>query len=347
MMHFGQPWMLLLLLPWAVAVWRVARRARTEGTVFASASLRFGGARPTWRLRACRWLPLGFLAGVLALIVAAAEPRGAVAREVRAADALAVMMAVDVSGSMRGLDLSEGAHEATRLDVVKRLFRNFVEQRPDDLIGLVTFGGYAGVRAPLTADHRALLHTLSGVEIPGERNGLDDKGRPVSEDELLTAIGDGLAVSLLRLKAAEPETRIVILLSDGESNAGAVSPTEAAQAAHALGIRVYTIGVGSNGLTKVRARDAFGREVLEKVMMTLDEATLKAIAETTGGEYANVRSPQQLEAFLRHISELETTRVERQIYTRYRAALRPWLMAGLALCLLASGTLVIFLRRPL
>lgn len=346
MMWFAFPWAFLLLLPWAVAAWRVLRPARTQGTVFAAASARLGGGRPTWRLWVCRGVPFGFLLGALGLIVAAAGPRGAVAREVRSADALAVMMAVDVSGSMRGLDLSEGRNDVTRLDVVKRLFRDFARRRPDDLLGLVTFGGYASVRAPLTADHRALLHTLGGVEIPGERGGLDEKGRPVSDDELLTAIGDGLAVCLLRLKEAEPKTKVVILLSDGESNAGAVTPTEAAKAAAALGVRVYTIGVGSTGPTKVRARDAFGREALASVYMTLDEATLKAIAETTGGAYANVRSPQQLEDFLRRVSELETTRVERQVYVRYRSHARPWLAGGLALCLGSAVALVALLRRP-
>ncbi len=346
MTSFSAPWAFLLLLPWAVAVWRMLRPARTRGTVFAAASARFGGERPTWRLRLCRAMPWIFLAGALALIVAAAGPRRLLARVGWLAVARAVLLAGVVAGALRARVLSEGRHDATRLDVVKRLFRDFAERRPDDLIGLVTFGGYASVRAPLTADHRALLHTLAGVEIPGERGGLDEKGRPVSDDELLTAIGDGLAVCLLRLKEAEPKTKIVILLSDGESNAGAVTPTEAAKAAKALGVRVYTIGVGSTGPTKVRARDAFGREALADVYMTLDEATLRAIAEATGGDYANVRSPDQLEAFLRRVSELETTRVERRVYLRHRSAARPWLMAGLALCLLSAATLTALLRRP-
>lgn len=347
MTHFAFPWVFLLLLPWAAAAWCALRQAKTRGTVFAAASARLGGERPSWRLRACRLLPFAFLAGVLGLIVAAAGPRGAVAREVRTADALAVMMAVDVSGSMRALDLSEGRNDATRLDVVKRLFRDFAKLRQDDLIGLVTFGGYASVRAPLTADHRALLHTLDGVEIPGENSGLDEKGRPISDDELLTAIGDGLAMCLLRLKDAEPKTKIVLLLSDGESNAGAVSPAEAAKAAAALGVRVYTVGVGATGPTKVRVRDAFGREALADAYMTLDEATLKSIAETTGGAYANVRSPQQLKDFLRRVSALETTRVERHVYVRYRSYARPWLAGGLTLCLCPAAMLVALLRRPI
>ncbi|MEG2724329.1 MAG: VWA domain-containing protein [Kiritimatiellia bacterium] len=347
MMRFAFPWAFLLLLPWLVVAWRMLRPARSRGTVFAAASQRFGAISRTWRYVLCRVLPILFLFGSFALIVAAAGPRTLLSREIRSADALAVMMSVDVSGSMSGLDLSEGRNDVTRLSVVKETFRDFVSRRSEDLIGLVTFGGYASVRSPLTADHRALLHTLSGVEIPGENGGLDAKGRPISEDELMTAIGDGLAVSLLRLRDAEPKTKIVILLSDGESNVGAVTPQEATKIAASLGVRVYTLGVGSTGMTKVRATDAFGRSVLADVYMTLDEKTLKEIAETTGGTYANVRSPEQLERALKQISELETTRVERQIYIRYNEHARPWLLLGSLTLLVATTGLTLLLRRPL
>ncbi len=341
---FAFPWAFLLLIPLAVAVWRMLRRKRSRGVLFADATARFGNV-VTWRHRALRVLPYGFLLGCLALIVAAAGPRSELAREVRASEALAVMMAADVSGSMRALDLSEGSREVTRLDAVKACFRDFVDRRPEDLIGLVTFGGYASVRSPLTADHRALLHTLSGVNLPTE-DGLDDRGLPVSDDELLTAIGDGLALALLRLQDAEPKTKIVILLSDGESNAGAVTPTEAASAAKAAGVRVYTIGVGKTGRTKVRARDFAGRSVLADVFMTLDEETLKAIAKETGGRYANVRSQEQLEETLRRIGELETTRVEREVYTRYRGQSLPWAVGGGALTALSAALTLILVRRP-
>lgn len=343
MIQLAFPWALTLFVPWAFAAFVMLRRARPQGMLFASASARFGQMKPTWRVRLAAGLPFLFLAGLAALIIGAAGPQTQLSREVRSADALAVMMAVDVSGSMRALDLSEGRLDATRLDVVKRVFRDFARRRPEDLIGLVTFGGYAAVRAPLTADHRALLHTLAGVEIPGEGG----DAAWVSNDELLTAIGDGLAMALLRLKDAEPKTRIVILLSDGENNTGAVSPKEAANAAKELGVRVYTIGVGSNGPAPVRARDAFGREQVVQVEMTLDEETLRSIAEITGGDYANVRSPEQLEAFLKHVSELETTRVERQIYARYRSHARPWLWGGGVAALLSAALLFLLIRRPL
>lgn len=346
-MSFTFPWAFLLLLPWGVACWRVWRSARTKGVVFASAQQRFAQIKPSFRQRLCRGLPALFLFGALGLILAAAGPRSLLSREVRSSDAIAVMMAVDISGSMRGLDLSEGHYDRTRLDVVKQLFGEFVEAHPEDLIGLVTFGGYASVRSPLTADHRALLHTLKGVTIPGEQGNVDDRGRPITEDELQTAIGDGLAVSLLRLKDAAPKTKIVILLSDGENNAGAVSPTEAAKAAADLGVRVYTVGVGSTGLTKIRGKNFMGQDVLADVRMTLDEATLRAIAETTGALYANVRDPAQLEAFLEQVATLETTRVERQIYTRYASHVREWALLGGGCLIFAATLLTMWIRRPI
>ena len=347
MLSFSTPWAFLLLLPWTVAGWRVWRSKRTQGILFASAQTRFANIKPSLRQRLCRLLPALFLFGLLLLIVGAAGPRTLLSREVRSSDALAVMMAVDISGSMRALDLSEGRNDLTRLDVVKRVFSDFVEQRPEDLIGLVSFGGYASVRSPLTADHRALLHTLDGVYIPDDKGAVDERGRPVTQDELMTAIGDGLAVSVMRVKDAEPKTKIVILLSDGESNAGAVTPMEAAKAAAALGIRVYTIGAGSTGLAKVWTHDFAGRKVLENLRTSLDEETLKKIAEVTGGEYANVREPQQLEAFLKHIAALETTQVERQVYARYTSHAWGWLVGGGICCLVAVALLTAWTRRPI
>ena len=345
-MDFSYPYLLFLLIPWAVMVWRMLRTSHTKGCVFASASARFAAVRSSWRLVAARIAPWAAAIGALAMIIGAAGPRKQLAREVRTADSLAVMMAVDISGSMMVLDFSTPDNEKTRLDVVKEQFRTFVKQRPDDLIGLVTFGGYASVRSPLTADHRALLHTLAGVEVPNPEKG-DERGRPVLEDELMTAIGDGLATSLLRLKDAVPKTKIVILLSDGENNAGAVTPSEAANIAKEYGIRVYTVGVGTTGMAAIRQTGADGISRIYQTPTRLDEATLRAIAAKTDAEYANVRSPKQLETFLNQISQLETTRVERQIYARYESCARPWFLSGLLLCLLSSGILTALLRRPL
>lgn len=329
MFHFATPLAFLLLLPWAAAAWRLYRRGRVAGVLFAPTH-RLPTNTSGWRVVVARALPALFLLGALLLIVAAARPQTFLARERRDVNAIAIQMAVDLSGSMQALDLSErtpaGVVEQTRLDVVKATFARFIEKRPDDLIGLVTFGGYASTRSPLTADHRALLHVLKGVEIPTSQT--DDQGRPVSQEELLTAIGDGLTTACARLVDAEPKTRIVVLLSDGESNTGLVQPDTAAEAAKKLGIRVYTIGVGSTGEAPFRTRDLFGRSVIGRANVTLDEAQLKRIAETTGARYFSVRDPDGLQQALDDINKLETTRVERQSYYRYNERFVWPLLAG-------------------
>ncbi len=347
-MRFANPIALLLFLPWLLAAWRLYRRGERAGVLFAPMR-RLPLKTAGWRVLVSRLLPALFLAGLALLVVAAARPQTFLARERRTVDALAIAMAVDVSGSMEALDLSTRSAlgtvaEKTRLDVVKETFAAFIRQRPDDLIALVAFGGYASTRSPLTADHRALLHVLEGVQIPKAE--IDEQGRPVSQEELLTAIGDGLATACARLADAEPKTKIVVLLSDGESNTGIFTPGQAAEAAGKLGIRVYTIGVGSTGRAPFRTRDAFGRSVIGWGEVSLDETQLKAIAKATGGRYFNVRDPDGLKAALDDIGRLETTRVDREILLRYHEWFLWPLLAGAA-CVWAALTLGMLTTRRL
>ena len=224
-------------------------------------------------------------------------------------------------------------------------FAGFIEQRPDDLIGLVTFGGFATTRAPLTADHRALQHVLKAVEIPS--TDVNKEGGITSAEELQTAIGDGLATAAARLEKAEPKSRIIVLLSDGESNAGIIQPGEAMQAAKELGIRIYTIGVGStSNRVPIFTRDRFNRKVIDYVNMRLNETELKRISEHTEGKYYNVKNPSGLEEALESINELETTEIERSIYTQYEEWFTLFLLPGAALILLGL-TLNMFATRRL
>ncbi len=345
-MSFAYPWLLLLSIPAIFVAWRILRAKRSGGVMLAGASMSLAHHVIGWRYAVTRLLPWCFVVGLFALILAAAGPRTALSREVRSADALAVMMTVDLSGSMNALDLCPKKLEKTRLDFVKETFKAFVEKRPDDMIGLVTFGGYAATRVPLTADHEALLHTLSGVEIPTIQ-GYDDKGRPVSNDELMTAIGDGLATALARIQNAEPKTKVVILLSDGENNAGVVSPKDAAQAAQKMGVKVYTIGVGKTGVAPFRMVDHYGRRSVHRQRMVLDEATLRDIATQSGGEYYNVTSPDALARALEAINQLETTHIDREVYYRYNDHFAPYLIGGVAAVLVALTGLMLLTKRPI
>ena len=197
-MSFAWPLCFLLSVPLALAAWRMLRRGRRAGIKFAPVR-RLPARTAGWRARVANLAPWFFLAGAALLIIAAARPRTSLARSSRSVDAIAIAMAVDVSGSMEALDFTpRGAStEKTRLDVVKEMFAKFVEARPDDLIGLVTFGGFASTRVPLTADHEVLLHVLKGVKVPSLA--YDANGRPVDQEEQMTAIGDGLATAIARL----------------------------------------------------------------------------------------------------------------------------------------------------
>lgn len=339
-MSFANPWAFLLLLPLGLAAWRLLRRGRRRGIRFSAVS-RLPAKAAGWRAKVAALTPFLLLAGLALLVLAAARPRTSLAREKKSVDAIAILMTVDVSGSMDALDLTpKGARfsrQTTRLAVVKKLFAEFVAKRPDDLIGLVTFGGYAATRAPLTADHAALLNVLKGVEIPSIA--LDAQGRAISEDEQMTAIGDGLATALARLKDAKPKTKIAILLSDGVSNTGAVEPDEAAAAAAKMGVKVYAIGVGTRARrTPIFGRDFFGRTTIQYADMTFDEKQLRSIAKTTGGTYFPVNDRDSLEEALKEIDQLETTEIDADIYNRWNEHFAFFLLLG-AVCVLIAVTL--------
>lgn len=349
MLRFACPYYFVLLIPAAVAVWLVYRRRPGKGLLFAAA-FRIPNIVPTWRIRAGILLPILFFAGLFMLLVAAARPQlTSIHRVRRTMDAIAIMMVVDVSGSMQALDLSIqtplGLKYQTRLDVVKQTFADFVSQRPDDLIGLITFGGYATTRVPLTADHEALLAVLQAVEIP--KQVFDDKGQILNQEELLTAIGDAIATGCARLRNAETKTKIMVLLSDGESNTGIIEPETAIKMATELGIKVYTIGVGTTGRAPFKARDAFGRETIRYANVILDEASLKRIAKETGGQYFNVRDPQGLKKALEDINSLERTRIERHEYGQYHELFPRFLFSGLALVIFGLGLNMALLQRIL
>jgi Ca-activated chloride channel family protein len=349
MFQFATPYAFFLLIPVGVAAWFVYRRTIRSGLLFAP-TFRIPARSATWRTRAAIALPALALAGLILSVFALARPQTVFSTLRRTVDVIAIEMVLDCSGSMDALDFSPQGITGiekyiTRLDVVKDTFGDFVKKRPDDLIGIVTFGGYASTRAPLTLDHDALAHVLKGIEIP--RMTPDREGQIVNQEELLTAIGDALATACARIQKAEAKSRIVVLLSDGESNTGIIKPTEAARIASKLGVKVYTIGVGSTGVAPVRGRDMFGRPAIGRMRVSLDEALLKDIAKTTGGRYYNVRDPKGLESAMEEIDRLEKTRIERDIYRQY-TELFPWFLSpALALIALGTGLNMLWTRRIL
>lgn len=335
MLHFADPIYFLLLIPLGLlAAW--LWRPRPSAPFLFSAGARLPQQRTTWRTLFLPLSPLLFLLGLGALVIALARPQAFLQRTLKNTEAIAIQMVVDCSGSMEALDFSSRDEMKSRLTVVKETFARFIGRRNGDLIGLITFAGYASTRAPLTLDHPALLHVLNGVEVP--QGVFDSSGRILNEEEMLTAIGDGLATASARLeKTPQVKSRIVVLLTDGESNTGLIKPAQAIQIAKTLGIKVYTIGVGTTGQAPFKVRDAFGRTAIQYGQVRIDEDLLRRIAHDTGGSYFNVQDPKGLDRALTEIDKLEKTTIDSTVFNHYRELMAPLLAAGLILLAAAVG----------
>jgi Ca-activated chloride channel family protein len=346
MFRFAAPAYFLLIPLVALAAYRLLRRRRAPATRF-GAGARIPHRR-TWRMRLVGLVPWLFLLGLIGTLIALSRPQTVLDESRRTAHAIGMMMVVDVSGSMEALDLSPkgatAANARTRLDVVKETFDEFIERRQDDLIGLISFGGYAATLVPLTSDHAVLRHVLDGVEVPSPR--FDSGGELLNSDELSTAIGDGLATACARIRDSETVSKVIVLLSDGESNAGIITPQQAIEVAKALGVRVYTIGIGTTGTAPFRISKGRSQRVVQQAV-AIDEALLGKIADETGGRYYNVRDPRGLDAAMESIGELEKTEVTRQIYSQYREWFALVLAPSLVFVFLAAMSSMILLKRPI
>ena len=279
------------------------------------------------------WLP-ALLLGLACLLlgVAFAGPRvGDATTEVHR-EGIAVLIAVDVSGSMDARDFVRGNMGVSRLDAVKEIVSRFVigdgelSGRPDDLIGLVVFARYADAICPLTLDHLNLDHILDQVEIN------------VDPDEQGTAVGEGLALAIERLHRHPAKSKVIILLTDGVNNQGAIDPLQAATVAAQHDIRVYAIGAGSTGLAPVPVQTPGGQTVLRRVRVELDEKTLQEIAARTGGRYFHASSSKGLAAVYREIDELEKTEITEIRYLQYSEHYDGW-VAGSLFCIGLSALL--------
>jgi len=257
------------------------------------------GRRAHWR-----WLlPALRVAALGLLIVGLARPQlGRAATQVRA-EGIDIMLAVDLSSSMLAEDFQIEGNRANRLDAVKNVVREFLDKRPNDRVGLVLFAARPYTQAPLTLDHGWLLSNLDRARI-----GLIEDG---------TAVGSALATAVGRLEGSDAKSKIVILLTDGQSNAGKVPPLTAAQSAKALGYRVYTIGAGTRGTAPYPQVDPFGRKVYVNMPVDVDEETLQHIAETTGGRYFRATDTESLRRIYDDIDKLETTSQEGLQYLDY------------------------------
>jgi Ca-activated chloride channel family protein len=237
-----------------------------------------------------------------------------------------IMLALDVSNSMLAGDFSPN-----RIEASKNVANDFVLGRNNDRIGLVLFGGESFTQCPLTTDHAVLLNLLHEVNVG------------MIQDES-TAIGLGLANAVKRLKDSNARSRVVILVTDGQNNAGSIDPLTAAEIARTFGIRVYTIGVGTHGTAPYPMRNVFGDLVYMQVKVDIDEPMLKHIAEMTKGEYFRATSNQKLKEIYAQIDKLEKTKIDVKKYARKHEEYRSLAIAALILAVLEIILRNTFLR---
>lgn len=284
--------MWLLLLPLSLLPWVVERRRR-QFVLLASVPLMLHGkvSDKSPAKSQLGWLLRGL--SIFLLIISLARPQIGTSPQSRSRDGVDIMLAIDTSGSMRARDFEIRGQRPDRLEVIKSVIENFISERPDDRIGMVVFGSQAYTQAPLTLDHDVLREFLRQIEI-----GMAGDG---------TAIGDGLATAVKRLRDTPSKSRVIILLTDGANNSGRIDPMAAADAAKTLGMRVHTIGVGSEGVVPIVQN---GRTF--HIQADIDERTLKSIADTTRGQYWRATDTKALVGVYREIDKLEKVKHEQK-----------------------------------
>ena len=345
---FFSPWYFLLLLLVPIVIWRLFAKRNKPAIGFSSTEIAHE-LLPTLRQRLA-WLPAALtVAAITFLIVGLARPREGRDQSVTESEGIAIEMIVDRSGSMQAMDFKIEGEHVDRLTAIKNVAGKFVsggeqlDGRFSDLVGLIAFAGYADGVTPPTLDHSFLVSQLNKAQIVSNR----------SEDG--TAIGDAIALAVEKLNALDDrqkekvKSKIVILLTDGENTAGEMEPIQAAEIAATMGIKIYTIGVGTNGQAPVPVTDPFsGRQTVRWMDVNIDEATLEQVASATGGKYFRATDTDSLENIYAEIDQLEKTNVEAQHFVDYRElAVQPIALGGLTLPPLLMVAFVLLAARLL
>lgn len=326
-MRFANPyllWLLALLVP--MTAYYIYRTLQGGAAIRISTIEGVRHAPRTVRYR-LRHLPFVLRAAAFALaVVALARPQGVEEQSRTDAEGIDIMMAVDVSGSMLARDF-----KPDRITAAKEVAGSFIADRFGDRIGLVAFAGEAFTQSPLTTDQGTLQTMLGRI-----RSGVIEDG---------TAIGNGLATAINRLRESDAKSKVIILLTDGVNNRGEMAPLMAADIAADMGIKVYTIGVGTRGKAPYPVVDMFGNMSFQPMDVEIDEPTLESIAERTGGKYFRATDKEKLQAIYDEINTLEKSKVEITDFTVYHEEFLPWLLAAMALLLLEFVFSNVILKR--
>ena len=316
-MNFAHPYLLLLLLALPLLAWLKGRRGQPPAFVYSSLQLVRGlghvhRSRAGTLLAALRWL------AVASLLVALAQPRFSTTQTEVKATGVDIVVAMDLSGSMESEDFERRGERINRLQMAKEVLESFILKRPGDRIGLVAFSGKAYIASPLTLDHEFLLENVDHLRLHMVEEG--------------TAIGAGLATAVNRLRDLKAKSKIVILMTDGQNNVNEVAPMTAAEAAKALKVKVYTIGVGTRGEAPMPVM-MFGQKVYQNIHVDIDEPTLQKIADLTGGKYYRADNARTFHQIYDEIDRMEKTEAVVKKYSQHRELFVWFVCLGLALLL--------------
>src|SRR5574344_5867 len=320
--------LLLLLIPYIV--WYLLKRKKTEPTLQMSDTFAYQFAHKSWRIRMMH-LPfiLRLIAFVMVVIVLA-RPQTTNSWKNTHTEGIDIMLAMDVSTSMLAQDL-----QPNRIEAAKQVASEFISGRPNDNIGLTIFAGEAFTQCPMTTDHAALLNLFQGVRTDIAQRGLIDDG---------TAIGMGLANAVSRLKDSKTKSKVVILLTDGSNNMGDISPMTAAEIAKSYGIRVYTIGVGTNKVAPYPMPVAGGVQYVN-IPVEIETKTLSDIAQTTDGNFYRATNNNELKKIYRDIDKLEKTKFNVTHFAKRYEAYQPFAIAAFLCFLMEILLMTVVLRR--
>jgi Ca-activated chloride channel homolog len=323
---FAHPWFFALLAILPVMIWWYLKKTdRQQATVVISSTAVFKEVS-SWKNLFRHSLFVFRCLAVVCLIIALARPQTRFDEELKTGQGIDIILCLDVSGSMFAQDLLPN-----RLEAAKQVAADFVDSRVTDRVGVVIFSGESFTLVPLTTDKEVLKSAIFNIQLGALEDG--------------TAIGDGLGISVARLKDSKTKSKVIILLTDGEDQGGRISPLEGKDLARTYGIRVYTIGVGTDGYAPVPIPDETGRVVSRQQKVNIDEKLLRLIAEQTGGLYFRARDNESLKGIYKEIDQLEKSKIEVTTFRRYTERFHPFAIAAAALLLLEMALRYTLFRK--
>ena len=313
-MHFAQPlfFALLALIPLLV-YWYINPPLRLQGTMIVSSIKSFGSGK-SWKTVLRHALFVLRVLAIISIILALARPQTGSEQQITTGEGIDIVLCLDISGSMLAQDFTPN-----RMEAAKQVAAEFIDRRPTDRIGLVIFAGESFTMCPLTTDHAVLKNQLYNVQ-----SGLLEDG---------TAIGSGLATGVERLRSSQSKSKVIILLTDGEDNGGRLDPNTAKEIAKSFGVRVYTVGMGTEGFAPVPVQTATGI-IMQREKVSIDEKLLTQIADETGGKYFRAKDNESLSGIYKEIDQMEKSKFEVKTYTHFTEKFLPFVIAAVAFVLM-------------